>query len=445
MCLIKPDLTGATGFTSVLFWCTGKASVTLQFNFDAPLSDHNSSALRLAMTAKKSAKGYGCALLFVAPFGLVGIGMVGLSLYMALNWALIQNWVATPATIQAIQLKTSHDEDGNTYRVVANYRYTWLGQDFVSDRVSLHNGSDNIGSFHKRTYRRLQPLVQVPQGSTCYVNPSNPAEAILVRDARWEMFAFYSIFATIFGSIGVLGGMAMWSFRQTAVVADSRMELYPDEPWNWQPRWQNGQVQSLQHDQLRAWNRAAVWWVIATTPTAVFSMLALVDGQWWAVLGFITPTAAAMIVRTARRHRSNLREFGDAYLQLTEFPLRPGMETTLAAVFKNGGLPRTVVESHVECQCQQSDGDSGNRKTTVWEHRQQIEPQQCRIIADGLCIAVPLPIPDSAKPTTSADESVVWKLTLKLPTSKKPMKVAFVLPVFEIQRSAESSLVASLP
>jgi hypothetical protein len=83
---------------------------------------------------------------------------------------------------------------------------------FLAFFVSIHRGSDNIGSFQRRAFEELTRCRASGRPFRCYVDPQNPANAVLYRQARWEMIAFYAMFALVFGGAGV-GLLAVWALR----------------------------------------------------------------------------------------------------------------------------------------------------------------------------------------------------------------------------------------
>ena len=368
-------------------------------------------------------------MLFLIPFALVGIGMSGWNVYSCVRWFQMRGWVETSATLVALELTIDRDEDGETYKVEGTYQYDWQGQIYVSEQIALFSGGDNIGSFQMDTYEQLQPSVLVPDGVTCFVNPVDPNDAVLIRAARWEMFTLVSLFASIFGSIGVLGLISLGSLRARERVRCARKEQFPDEPWKWNTRWLDGRVSSEQRDSLRNWTHASIWWLLCTAIPGFFSIRALGTGNFWAIFGLLLPALTVFILRGTLRRRRQLKLFGEAYVQLTDFPLRANLETTVAVVFSGGQMPTGPVRTRVSCECTFDRG--GDTKTDVtFKDDQQIDLHDCRIIADGLCIAVPVSIPAQAKKTSTADGSIVWKLSVTVPATTRPMHVEFQLPVF---------------
>jgi len=173
----------------------------------------------------------GCLILFSLPFAAVGIGMAVWNCMTVLKHGEMRSWAEAPATIKRAELKVDHDGDGGTtYEAVADYEYDFQGQHFTGHRISIHGGSDNVGSFQHDAYRELKAHLDQKQPFHCYINPASPADAVLYRDLRGEMVLFTTLFACVFGSagLGLLTG-AIVASRQSAGLAhdgpaDSTME-----------------------------------------------------------------------------------------------------------------------------------------------------------------------------------------------------------------------------
>ena len=72
-----------------------------------------------------------------------------------LDWAAMRSWEEVPAELISVNLRLSQSSDSNSAQAQATYRYQYGGRAFTGSRVSLHRGSDSVGSFQKDTYREL--------------------------------------------------------------------------------------------------------------------------------------------------------------------------------------------------------------------------------------------------------------------------------------------------
>lgn len=117
----------------------------------------------------------------------------------------MRTWQATPGQVIACDLKVQRDSKNHTtYQVQASCRYHFKGVSYTTERVSLHRGFDNIGSYHQHTHALLKRHQQAQSPMTCWVNPKNPSEAILFRRPRLEKMVFAQLFVLVFGTIGAL-------------------------------------------------------------------------------------------------------------------------------------------------------------------------------------------------------------------------------------------------
>ena len=141
------------------------------------------------------------------------------------------DWVIVQAKVDEAALKASRGSKGGTsYYADGAYRYTVGGKEFVSTQLGfdLAGGSDNIGDWQQSMAAFLEEAKTTGKTIPVYVNPDNPAEAVVDRDVRWAMVLFMGIFAVLFGGVGVgaLGAIgAIWlGKRQEGKTRRSRGE-----------------------------------------------------------------------------------------------------------------------------------------------------------------------------------------------------------------------------
>lgn len=134
------------------------------------------------------------------------------------------DWQPVPGRLVLVNLAASPDRKaGDTYRVEAYYRYTFAGQTHTGSRVGvMAGGSDNIGDWHQRTYYRLKAAQDRDVSVTVWVNPADPAEAVLDREMRWGMLAFRSVFGLI--PLG-MGAAVLWLYRRKPKGVPSRQRI----------------------------------------------------------------------------------------------------------------------------------------------------------------------------------------------------------------------------
>ncbi|HEY7214288.1 MAG TPA: DUF3592 domain-containing protein [Thermoanaerobaculia bacterium] len=142
----------------------------------------------------------GCMVAFFGVFLLAG-GVFSLFFVQpALKVLAAKSWEPTPCVIVSSQVRSHAGDDSTTYSVDVLYTYTYNGWEYKSNRYQFLGGSSGGYAEKERIVRRLPPLTR----TTCYVNPKEPAEAVLNRDFSYEYaFGFVPL---LFVAVG-LGGI----------------------------------------------------------------------------------------------------------------------------------------------------------------------------------------------------------------------------------------------
>lgn len=142
--------------------------------------------------------------LFMLPFLGVAIWMGAMTFQTVQDVERARSWNKVPAEITACVLHRHRGSKGGySYSVTAQYTYEVDDKKFNANKVSFYSGSDNIGRFHQNTFHRLETARHTKKSFPCWVNPENPAEAVLIRDLRPEMMAFHLLFVVMFGGVAI--------------------------------------------------------------------------------------------------------------------------------------------------------------------------------------------------------------------------------------------------
>lgn len=136
---------------------------------------------------------------FLAGGGVVGyFGASGLVQGFAMR-----TWQEVPARILTAELHSHRGSKGGaTYSVEATYEYEFEGRTYRGDRVAVHGGSDNIGSFQQDAAAELEGYRDRGEPFRAFVNPLHPDQAVLYRELRIGLLAFLGLFFVLFGGIG---------------------------------------------------------------------------------------------------------------------------------------------------------------------------------------------------------------------------------------------------
>ena len=231
-------------------------------------------------------------------FAAIGVGAgLWLGSTILAYWKM-QSWEETAATIVQANLESHADSDGGTtYQATAEYTYQYRGRHYTGNRVSLHNGSDNVGSFQQDAHRQLSEHQKSGRPFRCYVNPDRPTEAILFRDLRWEMVVFDMVFATLFGSAGFgLLTFAVLSYRK-AKGSSALAAIHPDEPWLCKRDWADGKIKlSTGATTPLLFVIAFVWNSMSAPAFLVIRDEALAKGNRWALLVLFFPAIGLILI-----------------------------------------------------------------------------------------------------------------------------------------------------
>jgi len=122
-----------------------------------------------------------------------------------------KNWVETPCTVLESRVQSHSGSDSTTYSVDILYTYSHAGRNYRSNQYEFIGGSSSGYDGKAAAVRRYPAGRQ----AVCYVNPKNPAEAVLKRELGAK--AFLALFPLAF----ILAGLAgiVFTFRKTPDAA----------------------------------------------------------------------------------------------------------------------------------------------------------------------------------------------------------------------------------
>lgn len=169
------------------------------------------------------------ALVFVAIFavGFTAGGVFGglMPLWHAGSAAIsASSRVAVPAQIVSVA------QDRGSKGVIGarvTYSYTYGGTRYASDRINKQvspKSRDNLGDWQRSWYERLSRAKADGGAITAWVNPDDPADAVLDNKVRWSMVWFAIPFATLFTGVGLAALYAFFYilFARSDETGDSK-------------------------------------------------------------------------------------------------------------------------------------------------------------------------------------------------------------------------------
>lgn len=256
--------------------------------------------------------------LFALPFFGVGVWMAWSAGSGIVESRQMQQWPPVQASLLDAGYKTHSGDDSDTYEAYADYEYEFAGQRYRNNRVAIAGGADNIGDYQQDLGRRLGNARDSGASVTIYVNPENPADAIVDRSVRWGLIGFKSIFIFVFGGVGL--GLIVFACKSPKAKDLSAPE-YRERPWLANDRWQTAVLKSNSKAAMwGAWVFAAFWNLIsAPLPFIIYTEVTEKDNLP-ALLGLMFPLVGAGLITWAVGRTLEWRRFGPAPVVLDPFP-----------------------------------------------------------------------------------------------------------------------------
>lgn len=167
----------------------------------------------LRVTSKKAQRpNAGCLALFFGVFALVGSGLFWVLGIRPLVLALdARSWAQAPATIVTSMVEQhSGSKGGSTFNVAMTFDYRYEGKTYRGTRYDFQTGSSSGRDAKQAVVDRFPPGTE----TTCWVNPANPAQAVIDRNLGWWiLFGFFPLLFLGAGLGGLVGILGAWRGR----------------------------------------------------------------------------------------------------------------------------------------------------------------------------------------------------------------------------------------
>ncbi len=366
--------------------------------------------------------------LFALPFAAVGVWMtwsVGSTLYSA--WQM-SDWVATEAHVSRGGFET-HTGDTDTFEAVAEYTYRWNGQTYTGNRVAITSGADNLGDYQQDTGRELQRAANDGRPVTVYVNPDNPADAVLDRNIRWGLLGFKMIFVVVFGGVGFGLLIGVFIAKPEKDAADP---AFADTPWLLNDDWQT--------NEIRSGSKSAMWgaWVFAILWNAISSFLPFVlveeieDGNYIALIGLLFPLIGIGLLVWAIRRTLEWRRFGPSPVLLDPFPGSIGGHVGGTIDLNLPFDPNTefrLTLTSISSYMSGSGDDRGRREKALWQDAIIAHAERG---SQGTRLTFRFDVPDGLQAADAEQEGsyIIWRLNLAADLPGTDLDRDYELPVY---------------
>lgn len=304
--------------------------------------------------------------LFGLPFFCVGAGFLLFSVAPALfDAARMASWAETQGVLSQAQLISNRSSKSTTYSVEAEYRYGVEGRDYRGSRVDIGSGSDNIGDYQQELGNRLRMALQNGQRVSVWYDPDNPDDAVLVRDLRFGLLGFQSIFVILFGGIG--GAMLYFGLSGVKTAA-----VLPNDgrPWMQRPEWQGGVIRSGEKAGMYfVWGFAIFWNLLSIPATFAVPDIWRENGAV-ALLVLIFPCVGLGLLIWAVKNTLEWRRFGATPMTMDPFPGAIGGDVGGEIEVNTPYDPAAVYEVTLSCINSYESGSGDNRSRSekvIWQ------------------------------------------------------------------------------
>ena len=345
---------------------------------------------------------------FAAGFGAGGFFVGLLPLYQTLSAAWeVRSWQSVPAQVLETQLDRRRDSEGSeTYAVRVRYRYQVGAQTYESQRVGLdaQGHSDNVGDWHAQWHRRLQAAQSSGQALTAWVNPREPAQALLDPHIRWPMLLFRLPFALVFTAVGLA---AAWFFFKALRGSSGQATPAADAAAGLQRM-----GRSVRQSAGMLWFFALFWCGLSFPIAALFWMQ---EGPWFVkiflllfvLVGLGLIAWAGQQTRLAWRHAHTALALRPATPRAGE-PLEVTLNLPERAL--RGRAPEPLVLRLAQYRV--DDSGSGETRRLVEHLEQQAQPLPLPDGSARLVARFTLPDDAPAHGARRSGERVDWRLEL---------------------------------
>ncbi len=368
---------------------------------------------------------------------LLALPLLGIGAWM--GWSIgsifheawqMRSWQPVQATLTSAGYTTSRG-DSDTWEAYAEYNYEFAGEPYVSYRVTIGSGSDNIGNYHRDLGNRLSGALSRGEPITIWVNPAEPRNSIVDRNIRWGMIAFKSVFVLLFGGFGLGLLIAAW---RTPKQKDKTQPHYRDAPWLLNDDWQTESIRSDSKSAMwGAWLFAALWSLISGfLPFVIYEEV--VDKQnYLALVGLLFPLVGIGLIVWAVRRTLEWRRFGPTPVALDPFPGSIGghvggtIETRLPY---DASQKFFVTLTSAHSFMSGSGKNRSRRENTLWQHEVLAHTESGAL---GTRIVFRIDVPDGLRESDAAPEKQsynLWRLNLRASLPGTDLDRNFEIPVY---------------
>jgi hypothetical protein len=255
--------------------------------------------------------------LFFLVFFAVGVGVFALGILPTISeWQEMKRWMPVEARLLSADLERHTGDDSTTFKATASYHYRWHGQSYEGSQVSIHGGSDNVGSYQEDMARRLELALARGESITVWIDLNDPSRSVIDREIRWEMLAFQLLFFLLFGGVGLCGIL---------YLLFSRSNFHPPAetsatPWLAEEQWASQGIQCNQRGSMLFWWFFALFWNLVSSPLLFAIPTELEKGNYPILIGLVFPLVGIWLLWRAIHNTLQWRRFGNVTFHMDPYP-----------------------------------------------------------------------------------------------------------------------------
>jgi hypothetical protein len=342
-----------------------------------------------------------------------------------------REWKETPCRIISSEVKSHRDSDATTYSVEISYAYKIGGREFRSNRYQLPR------FFSSGRQAKAATVARFPRGkaTVCFVNPRNPADAVL--DRGFASIGWFALLPLAFIGVGAAGIVGVVRGRKDAPLLNGDA---PDAeiPWQTRPDWAAGRIVSSAKKTLGfAWLFAVAWNAIAfPVAVMVLSQNVIRKGNYGPAFALVFPVIGVAILFWALRETLRWFRYGESVFEMASVPGVIGGALEGVIRLSRPIRPEGPVRLRLNALSRTTTGAGDSSSTSealLWQREETVE------MDGGDAIPAAFLIPDDASPTTviGSGNGILWRLEARARVPGMDYAAQFEVPVFPGELSPE--------
>lgn len=373
--------------------------------------------------------------------GVIAVPFVLLFLWAAFSivsavttWAYVQTW-------QPVEARVLSGGVRGTYEAYGEFAYVYDGKEYRSTHVQLQGGQEDVRGrdpqehgHQKRFGEQLAAAAASGATMQAYMNPRNPAEAIIDRHFRW-MSLIFQFFILGFMTVGFLV-IENARFYMKRMKQDG-LSLYKEKAWLHRRAWRINTIRPCGVFSLLSSGVTAIGWnVILWVPLRPLFESIFFQSHNLFVQGFILvfPVIGAVLALRFIRDTARWLRFGRLPVELDPYPGMIGGQVAGAIV-----LPYSCsVDTDFIVRLSRIDATSGRSNTEYigWQSETKAGREPCTG-GTRLTFAIDVPAGQCASETLSEQGGLTeWCLTVQAEMFPTNLDVRYEIPVYPHDQQA---------